>query len=38
MTLFGVLTGTHANPHVVDAIIGLSVVYKALDNLDGFER
>lgn len=36
--LFGVLTGTHANPHVIDAIIGLSVVYKALDNLDAFER
>ena len=36
--LFGVLTGTHANPHVVDAIIGLSVVYKALDNLGAFQR
>ncbi len=34
--LAGVLGGWHANPHVVDAIIGLSVVYKAFDNLDGF--
>lgn len=37
MTLLaGVLGGWHVNPHIVDAIIGLSVVYKALDNLDGF--
>jgi len=36
--LFGVLTGTHANPLVIDAIIGLSVVYKALDNLGGLKR
>jgi len=36
--LFGVLTGTHANPFVIDAIIGLSVVYKALDNLGGLKR
>ncbi|CAN7606611.1 HupE/UreJ family protein [Phenylobacterium sp. LjRoot225] len=36
--LFGVLTGVHANPLVVDAIIGLSVVYKALDNLGGLKR
>jgi HupE/UreJ protein len=36
--LFGVLTGTHANPYVIDAIIGLSVVYKALDNLGGLKR
>ena len=35
--LYGVLTGTHANPYLIDAIIGLSVVYKALDNLDAFE-
>ena len=35
--LAGVLSGSHANPHVVDAIIGLSVVYKAFDNLDGFK-
>ena len=36
--LFGVLTGTHVNPYIVDTIIGLSVVYKALDNLGAFER
>lgn len=34
--LLGVLFDIRANPYVVDAIIGLSVVYKALDNLDGF--
>lgn len=34
--LIGVLFDIRANPYVVDAIIGLSVVYKALDNLDGF--
>ena len=36
--LFGVLSGTHVNPYLVDAIIGLSVVYKALDNLGAFPR
>lgn len=36
--LFGVLSGTHVNPYLVDAIIGLSVVYKALDNLGAFQR
>ena len=35
--LFGVLSDTHVNPYIVDAIIGFSVVYKALDNLDGFK-
>jgi hypothetical protein len=34
--LTGVLTGMHLNSYIVDAIIGLSVVYKAFDNLDGF--
>lgn len=34
--LTGVLTGIHLNPFIVDTIIGLSVVYKAFDNLDGF--
>ena len=34
--LFGVLSGVHVNPYLVDALIGLSVVYKAFDNLDGF--
>ncbi len=36
--LAGVLGGFHANPYVIDAIIGLSVVYKAFDNMDGFRR
>jgi hypothetical protein len=36
--LAGVLGGIHANAHLVDAIIGLSVVYKAFDNMDGFRR
>lgn len=36
--LYGVLSGTHVNAYLVDAIIGLSVVYKALDNLGGFRR
>jgi len=35
--LAGVLSGIHANPYIVDAIIGLSVVYKAFDNIDGFK-
>jgi hypothetical protein len=35
--LLGVLSGTHVNPYLVDAIIGLSVVYKALDNLGAFK-
>jgi len=34
--LAGVLSGAQVNAHIVDAIIGLSVVYKAFDNLDGF--
>jgi hypothetical protein len=36
--LLGVLGGVHANPYLVDAIIGFSVVYKAFDNMDGFKR
>jgi hypothetical protein len=36
--LFGVLTGISANAYIIDAIIGLSVVYKALDNLGAFQR
>jgi hypothetical protein len=36
--LLGVLGGIHANAYVVDAIIGLSVVYKALENIGGFRR
>ena len=36
--LYGVLSGTHVNPYLVDAVIGFSVVYKALDNLGAFRR
>jgi HupE / UreJ protein len=36
--LGGVLGGIHANAYIIDAIIGLSVVYKAFDNMDGFRR
>jgi hypothetical protein len=36
--LAGVLGGIHANPYIIDAVIGLSVVYKAFDNMDGFKR
>ena len=35
--LAGVLGGLHFNSFLVDALIGLSVVYKAFDNLDGFQ-
>ncbi|HFH3011938.1 TPA: HupE/UreJ family protein [Pseudomonas aeruginosa] len=45
VTLFAVghsvtllLGGFHVNAYLVDAIIGLSVVYKALDNLGAFKR
>ena len=34
--LVGVLGGVRANPYIIDAIIGFSVVYKAFDNNDGF--
>jgi HupE/UreJ protein len=36
--LGGVLGGFHANPYLIDAVIGFSVVYKAFDNMDGFKR
>src|ERR1051326_2364013 len=36
--LAGVLGGIRANPYIVDAIIGFSVVYKAFDNMDGFRH
>lgn len=35
--LYGVLSGAHVNPYIVDAVIGLSVVYKALDNLGAYK-
>jgi len=36
--LAGVLGGIHANSYIIDAIIGFSVVYKAFDNMGGFQR
>ncbi|MFT6530485.1 MAG: hypothetical protein ACJASC_000004 [Limimaricola cinnabarinus] len=36
--LLGVWFGWGVNAYVVDAIIGLSVVYKALDNLGAYQR
>ncbi len=36
--LFGVLSHININPYIIDAIIGLSVVYKGFDNLGGFQR
>jgi hypothetical protein len=34
--LLGVLTNVAVSPHLVDAVIGLSVSYKAFENLGGF--
>ena len=36
--LFGVLAEWRVDAYIVDAIIGLSVVYKAFENMGGFER
>jgi hypothetical protein len=36
--LAGVLGGIQANPFLIDAVIGFSVVYKAFENMDGFRR
>ena len=36
--LGGVLGGIHANPFLIDAVIGFSVVYKAFENMDGFRK
>lgn len=36
--LWGVLGNIQVNAHLIDAIIGLSVVYKGFDNLGGFKR
>ena len=36
--LWGVLGRVHVNAHLIDAVIGLSVVYKALDNLGAYRR
>lgn len=39
VTLLGaVLLGWRADAHLVDAVIGLSVVYKGFDNIGGFSR
>jgi HupE / UreJ protein len=39
ITLLGaVLLGFRANPYLVDAAIGLSVVYKGFENINGFGR
>src|SRR4051812_23698278 len=35
--LAGALGGIRADPHIVDAIIGLSIVYKGFENLGGFK-
>ena len=36
--LAGVLLGTNVSSYLVDAIIGLSIVYKALDNMGAYQR
>ena len=36
--LLGVLAGLNVNAYAIDAIIGLSVAYKAFENMGGFER
>jgi len=35
--LAGALGGIHANAHIIDAITGLSIVYKAFENIGGFK-
>ncbi len=36
--LFGVFGHVRANPYLIDAVIALSVIYKAFDNMGGFQR
>jgi len=36
--LVGVLADVRANAYIIDAIIGLSVVYKGFENIGGFQR
>jgi hypothetical protein len=36
--LVGVLANLQVNTYLIDAIIGLSIVYKAFENIDGFKR
>ena len=36
--IFGVFADININAYIIDAIIGLSVVYKALDNLGAYQQ
>lgn len=36
--IVGVIADLHVNVYLIDAVIGLSVVYKAFDNIGGIER
>lgn len=36
--LFATLAGVAANPFAIDAVIALTVAYKAIENMDGFRR
>ena len=36
--LAGAIGGIQVNPYMVDAIIGLSIVYKGFENIGGFQR
>jgi len=36
--LLGVYQDIQVNPYLIDAVIGLSIVYKGFDNLGGFQR
>jgi hypothetical protein len=36
--LAGAIGGVRADPYLIDAVIGLSVVYKAFENMGGFQR
>ena len=36
--LFGVMADINVNTYIIDAIIGLSIVYKGFDNLGGFKK
>jgi hypothetical protein len=36
--LLGVLANLQVNAYLIDAIIGLSIVYKAFENMDGFRQ
>jgi hypothetical protein len=36
--LFGVMADINVNAYIIDAIIGLSIIYKGFDNLGGFKK